>query len=210
MTSNHKKHRFTSLKMCNSSSSPAVGNSNSLAHPALALVGTVSPGDQADVAVSPFCSDTEEESCSNTTADSSSKKAVSFGLIEVREYNRVVGDNPAVRVGPPMSIGWEFVQKEAVSVDVYEKEKLPRTSHLCMGNFTRKSVLREAFGVSSEEIRVAEKIVRKIQKQRCQTRKRGKAVTAIEYAVESAKRKMHRIFSNEPRLEGLLPSQQKV
>jgi hypothetical protein len=129
---------------------------------------------------------------STISRDSVSKKAVSFGVIQVREYNRVVGDNPAVRVGPPMSIGWEFVQRKAVPLDVYEKRKRPRTSNLRMGNFTRKSILREAFGVSWEEIRTAETIVRKIQRQRCRTKQRGKTATAIECAVESAKRKIQR------------------
>jgi hypothetical protein len=139
-----------------------------------------------------------------SSGDSVSKKVVSFGLILVREYERVVGDNPAVSAGPPMSIGWEFVQRKAVPLDVYEKRKRPRTSDLRMGNFTRKSILREAFGVSCEEIIAAENIVRKIQKQRRQTRQRGETATAIECAVESARRKMQRF----KRTKGILPIQQ--
>jgi hypothetical protein len=175
-----------------------VGDSTSLAHPAPDLAGTVSPGEEAVVV---------EQSLPITTADSSSKKAVSFGLIQVREYNRVVGDNPTVRVGPPMSIGWEFVQKQAVPVDDYEKIKRPRTSGLrIMGSITRKSILRYEFQVSLEDIRAAEKIIQKIQRQRCRTIQQGKLVASIEYAMELAKRKIYRIFSNESRLE----IQQKV
>ena len=158
----------------------------------------MSPGEEAIVV---------EESLSITTADSSSKKSVSFGLIQVREYNRVVGDNPTVRVGPPMSIGWEFVQKQAVPVDDYEKIKRPGTSDLrIMGSITRKSILRYEFQVSLEDIRAAEKIIQKIQRQRFRTIQQGKLVASIEYAMELAKRKIHRIFSNESRLE----IQQKV
>jgi hypothetical protein len=184
-----------------------VGDSTKLSHPAPDLAGTVSARAQAVVAMYPSCSDKEKESSSITTADSTSKKAVSFGLIQVREYNRVVGDNPTVRVGPPMSIGWEFVQKQAVPVDDYEKIKRPRTSDLrIMGSITRKSILRYEFDVSLKEIRAAEKIIRKIQRQRCRTIQQGKMATAIEYAMELAKRKIHRIFSNESSLE----IQQKV
>jgi hypothetical protein len=175
-----------------------VGDSISLAHPVPDFAGTVSPGEEAAVV---------EESLSITTAHSSSKKAVSFGLIQVREYNRVVGDNPTVRVGPPMSIGWEFVQKQAVPVDDYEKIKRPRTSDLrIMGSIARKSILRYEFQVSLEDIRAAEKIIQKIQRQRYRTIQQGKLVASIEYAMELAKRKIHRIFSNESRLE----IQQKV
>jgi hypothetical protein len=146
---------------------------------------------------------------STSLSGSGSKKAVSFGLIQVREYNRVVGDNPTVLVGPPLSLGWEFVQKRAVPVDDYEKRKRPRTtSDLRMASFTRNSILRHEFDVSLEEIRAAEKIARNIQRQRCQTMQRGKTVTAIEYAMESAKRKMHRFRRNKDipiQLKGLIP-----
>jgi hypothetical protein len=176
-----------------------VGDSTtSLAYPAPVSIETVSPGEEGVV---------KKETPSMKTADSNSKKAVSFGLIQVREYNRVVGDNPTVRVGPPMSIGWEFVQKQAVPVDDYEKIKHPNTSDLrIMGSITRKSILRYEFDVSLEDIRAAEKIIRKIQRQRCRTIQQGKLVAAIEYAMELAKRKIHSIFSNESRLE----IQQKV
>jgi hypothetical protein len=44
----------------------------------------------------------ETYSSSVTSAVTNKKRAVSFELIQqIREYNRVVGDNPNVRVGPP-------------------------------------------------------------------------------------------------------------
>jgi hypothetical protein len=120
--------------MFNSSSSLVVCDSTSFAHPAHDSVGTVSPGEQASCSDSEedSCSDTEEEFFSDTTADSSSKKAVSFELIQIREHNRVLGDNPTVRVRPSMSIGWNFVQKKDVPVDVYEKRKCPFPPHVRM------------------------------------------------------------------------------
>jgi hypothetical protein len=201
--------------MCISSSSSAVGNSTSFAHPAADpapdLAGTVSLGEQAVVALHPSCSDTVEESLAIKTADTSSKKSVSFGLIQIREYNRVLGDNPTVSAGPPMSIGWAFVQKMDVPVDVYERIKRPRKpSDLRLRSLIRNRILRYGFDVSLEEISAAEKIVRNIQRQRCQTRQQGKTVAAIEYAMESAKRKMHRIFSNRSHLEGQFQIQQKA
>jgi hypothetical protein len=175
-----------------------VGDSTSLPYPAPEFVETVSPAEESLV---------KKETSSMSTTNSNSKKAVSFGLIQVREYNRVVGDNPTVRVGPPMSIGWEFVQKQAVPVDDYEKIKLPNTSDVrIMGSITRKSILRYEFDVSLEDMRAAEKIIRKIQRQRCRTLQQGKLVAAIEYAMELAKRKIQSIFTNQSRPE----IQQKV
>jgi hypothetical protein len=77
-------------------------------------------------------------------------------------------------------------------VDDYEKIKRPNTSGLrIMGRITRKSILRYEFDVSLEAIRAAEKIIRKIQRQRCRPIQQGKLVKAIEYAMELAKRKIH-------------------
>jgi phosphosulfolactate phosphohydrolase-like enzyme len=78
-----------------------------------------------------------------------------------------------------------------------------------MGSITRKRLLRHEFDVSLEDIRAAERIARKIQIQRFQTAQQGKTGAAIEYAMESARRKMHRIFSNRSRLESVLPIPQK-
>jgi hypothetical protein len=181
---------------CDKLGKGGVGDSASLAH----LVGTLNPGEPAVVAIYPSCSDTEKEPSSITAANSSSKRVVSFGLIQVREYDCVVGDNPTVRAGPPMSIGWEFVQKRDVPLDDYEKVKRPRTSDFRMASFTRKRLLRHEFDVSLEDIRAAENIARKIQIQRCQTMQQGKTGAAIECAMESFKRKMHRTFFNKLRL----------
>jgi hypothetical protein len=121
----------------------------------------------------------------------SGKKAVSFGLIHVREYDRVVGDNPSVKFGPPISIGWDFVQKQALPVDVYESTKLPREEDLHMSSIDRRLILR-GFDVSWAEIRAAEEEVQKIRKERLQTRYQGKAGRAIEKVTQPAKRILKR------------------
>jgi hypothetical protein len=105
-----------------------------------------------------YPSNTESDSFSIASpADMSGKKAVSFGLIHVREYDRVVGDNPSVKFGPPISIGWDFVQKQALPIDVYESTKLPRKEEdLHMSSIDRRRMRRYGFGVSWAEIRAAE------------------------------------------------------
>jgi hypothetical protein len=145
-----------------------------------------------------------ETVCSVVTDDTNNKRAVSFGLIQIREYNRVVGDNPNVRFGPPISIGWEFVQKPALQIDVYESSKRRRLSPLLMSSITRKIMLRGDCGVPPEDIRAAEKQVERIQRQRLQTLNQGKAGRVVENAMQLAKRRLLRTFSSDPLHKDLL------
>lgn len=132
------------------------------------------------------------------SSDTSSKRAVSFGLIRIREYNRIVGDHPSVHGGPPLSNGWEFVQKSALQIDVYERRKRQRTSPLLMNSIKREIMLRGVFGVSIDDIRAAEKQVQKIQRQRLQTLNQGnKPGRVVENAMEFAKRRFRQTFSSD-------------
>jgi hypothetical protein len=128
---------------------------------------------------------------------STSKKSVSFGVISVREYNRVLGDNPDVLFGPPISIGWNYVQKESIAMDEYEATKPQRKTALRMSSVTRRNLLLNVFDVPAEEIKAVEREVQKIQKQRSQTNKQGTAARVVESAMQSAKRRLRRTFSSE-------------
>jgi hypothetical protein len=122
---------------------------------------------------------------------------VQFGSIEIREYNRIVGDHPDVRVGPPVSIGWEYATRAPVSIDEYETTRPPYKLFLRMNSITRKNMLNNVFGYSEEEIRSAEKEVQKIRKQREVTNKQGKTGAKVESAVSSFRRTLRRSFSSE-------------
>eukprot|EP00592_Proboscia_alata_P004448 CAMPEP_0194377292 /NCGR_PEP_ID=MMETSP0174-20130528/30211_1 /TAXON_ID=216777 /ORGANISM="Proboscia alata, Strain PI-D3" /LENGTH=179 /DNA_ID=CAMNT_0039158545 /DNA_START=36 /DNA_END=575 /DNA_ORIENTATION=- len=85
-----------------------------------------------------------------------SGNSVEFNKLEIREYARVLGDNPACSSGPPVSLGWEHSPEDIeVSIDEYEKRNpykrlpkellLPRTTREQMlrdGGFTRSDVVR--------------------------------------------------------------------
>jgi hypothetical protein len=144
-----------------------------------------------------YHSDTESTIATNDDSSRTSKKSVSFGVIQVREYNRVLGDNPDVIFGPPISIGWEYTQNDALPMDEYERTKPRRKSSLRMSSVTRRNLLLNVFEVPAEEIRAVEREVQKIQKQRSQTLKQGTAGRVVESAMQSAKRRIRRTFSSK-------------
>lgn len=149
-----------------------------------------------------YHSDTESTIASNDDS-TSSKKSVCFGVIQVREYNRVLGDNPDVLFGPPISLGWDYVQREALPIEKYETTKSPRKTSLKMSSVTRRNMLINVFEVPAEEIKAVEREVKKIQKQRSQTNKQGPAARVVESALQSAKRRLRRTFSSEHFLKSL-------
>lgn len=53
-------------------------------------------------------------SCSSEAEEEGERHSsvhVNFTKLEIREYELQLGDNPAVRKGPPISIGWDVVDR---------------------------------------------------------------------------------------------------
>jgi hypothetical protein len=117
--------------------------------------------------------------------------AVSFGNIQVREYERIVGDHPDTRVGVPLTIGWAFIERPLVSIEQYEGNRI-RKGNLRLTSITRKNLLHNVFGIPEEEIRNAEKEIQKIKKQRSTSSKQTLAVAQTETALRGISRKIRR------------------
>lgn len=48
------------------------------------------------------------------------KKSVHFGKVTIREYPRILGDNPGCDEGPSLSIGWEYEERSPMPLSDYE------------------------------------------------------------------------------------------
>lgn len=45
---------------------------------------------------------------------------VCWGDVEIYEFPNVLGDNPAVSEGAPLTIGWKHTKKETIDIEYYE------------------------------------------------------------------------------------------
>jgi hypothetical protein len=127
---------------------------------------------------------------------------ISFGSIQVREYERIVGDHPETRIGVPLGIGWAYFEHDAVSIDSYESTRVSR-GIIRMSSITRKNILHQVFGIPEEDLRGAEKEIQKIQKSRAHSNKQGKISAHTGSAVKGLRRKMQRALSTENFFKGL-------
>lgn len=156
----------------------------------------------------------ERELCASTEATPARTTVVGFGSVRIREFDRIVGDHPDVGQGPPLSIGWNYLELEATSLDAYEQGKrdkhaqkvqdaknrggwapLPGLRKLSSGR--RRDMLRIGFDITLRELEQAEAEVEKTKKQREQTNKQKKVFTRTEEILQSAQRKLKRTFSRD-------------
>jgi len=121
-------------------------------------------------------------------------RRVSFGAIQVREYERMVGDHPDTRIGVPLTIGWGFVEHDTISIDKYESERSSK-GNLRMSSITRKNILHNVFGIPEEELRSAEKEVQKIKKARERSNKQSKLGAKSESALNGLRNRAKKLFS---------------
>lgn len=111
--------------------------------------------------------------------------SVEFDKIEIREYERVVGDNPSCSKGPPVSIGWAYMEATKYAVNDYENLiKPPRRSkkefHLAPD--TRTQLLTKEWECSQEDIQKARREATYIQYCRAKTSFSGSRAAAKEAA----------------------------
>ena len=105
----------------------------------------------------PPISDTSMSTESDEMDGPKAMRRCSFSCVDIREHERIAGDNPCVSSGVPLSIGWGYHQHQSLALDNYELNKGPPRDKIEMlvPAEVRKSMLRDEFGVSVKEINMA-------------------------------------------------------
>ena len=117
--------------------------------------------------------------------ESRERYSVRFKTIEVREYERVVGDNPSCSKGPPISIGWGYFMHRHYSINDYEHlvrgpRRTKKEFHLAADR--RTHLLINEWNCSEEDIRKARREATYIQYCRAKTAFSGSRAAAKEAA----------------------------
>ena len=124
------------------------------------------------------------------------RQSVAFAQVNIREYERILSDNPCVSSGPPIGIGWRHAP-EALVVDVDDCEASkpsPRQrSEYLVPKHVREGLIQEHAGVGRREIAGA---VRSIQKAKAQRRRTviNLGYQPAQERIEGARRKVKKIL----------------
>lgn len=128
------------------------------------------------------------KSCIKSQESLRIKKRVCFDQIYVREYPVILGDNPSVTAGVPVTIDWNFQKEVEIELDYFEIYRTERKhkNQLRMLPNTRVE-LAITGGCTLPEIGQTALAIAKIQKHRIQSVKK----TNWEILKEAAERKLH-------------------
>ena len=120
-------------------------------------------------------------------------RRVQFDDINIRRYQIVLGENPEVSVGPPISLGWTYSPIGPIPVDAYENHRSVRRqgNELVLPAFMRRQMLLRNGLCTSAEIAERVKEVKTVQSQRDRTVK-WLPFAKVEEGAQSAKRKAAR------------------
>lgn len=119
---------------------------------------------------------------------------VRFGTVQIRSFERILGDNPSTISGAPIGIGWKFVQFQPQSVNEFEEHRQPtRPSHSLVLNRDIREDMLVSLGYSKKDIAAAIRTNLKCRNKRRQTVQNLRA-EGVEEKVESAVKGVMRIF----------------
>lgn len=123
--------------------------------------------------------------------------SVQFDIVEMREFNRTVGDNPSVSRGVPIALGWNYNPTPIIkSVDEYEMFREPRRSKndLALPPTKRADILNVEWGVPIRELQQTITETNQIRCQRWQTANQDPIQQRRDELYETAKRRLGRAF----------------
>lgn len=122
------------------------------------------------------------------TFDADPNRHVKFDHVEVHEHNTILGCNPSVQHGPPLTIAWSASSSYCARVDAFEEERATRKKSplfLKLSSEERRNMLKEE-GFTSEEFTMVETHLDEIRRSREDSKTEKSDLQAI---IAASKRK---------------------
>ena len=125
-----------------------------------------------------------------------SKRRITFNNVVVREYEMVLGDHPDCSYGPPVSIGWDYLEYKPVDINDYETNHSRRRPlrYLMLNYYRRKDILKD---VNEDDLKKVVREVKRVYMLRQITRQ-FVMFWKLEDGMESACRKAKRLIKKDP------------
>ena len=125
-----------------------------------------------------------------------SRRHISFGSVTVREYAMVLGDHPDCSYGPPVTLGWDYLEFKPLPVDEYEIHHALRRPliQLCLNYYMRMKFL--LLDYSEQEIKEATR-KKSFTKFKRNITRQFLPYWKVEDGVTSAGRKLKRLVVKE-------------
>jgi len=126
-----------------------------------------------------------------------SKRHISFHQIIVRDYDMILGDHPNCSFGPPVTLGWHYLEYEPLDLNEYEYHHSRRRPirKLTLNYYRRRDMLLTEN--TMDELKKATKEKDRLMMRRTITRTLL-PYWKVEDALESAGRKLKRIVKKGP------------
>jgi hypothetical protein len=135
------------------------------------------------------------------------KKAVTFDVVDVREYVPSVSCNPSVKIGVAVELGWEYSHGGTHDLDDFEDRKPPRASSATGAGVMRihpldRQKMVTSSGQSMGDIKKALNVARKCRKQRRQTLEKIQAKDRkLEEKYNQRRQTLQKIQAKDRKLE---------
>jgi len=114
---------------------------------------------------------------------------VMFSIVEIREYSRIMGDNPSCSGGAPISLDWDHNHSFSLDLDEYEGKKKRRSfDELRIPRQTRHDILLDECGYSMSTIMKVALEVKTARNQRAKTSQDVKRLLKTKDAITSITR----------------------
>ena len=100
------------------------------------------------------------------TKPDKSRHHVAFGAVEIREFPIILGDNPAITSGAPISIDWEPQHHQIMNIDIYEYCRTGKPKRKLQMSEKIRDMKLKAAGFTQKDIEQAAYDAQKIRKSR--------------------------------------------